>query len=389
MSSTWFDLAPPATWQRFEELCADTFAAEWRDPELVRYGRTGQKQLGVDILAAHGAAWPLGLQCKQKTRWPPKKLTTKDIDDEVAKAAQFTPKLKAFYILTTAETDITTTNYAANLTKAHKRKRLFPVYVIGWQEICRRATLHPEVARKHFGSFGGEEPAPLLATLTVEKGELAENDEDLQLSILHLQHDWTEFPNGRVVVRQKESEALAAELHDLPIEGATREQRRMRLELRDKLARLEHQERRVQKGLRLFLTSPATSHYVSDLWRNNVAKIVRNFVLKQLGPLSFGALSDNKVKLLSPKDSNVDVVVHVSAEQVKEVWDLRREHQNKYGKALTTTVLEMPNGVLSELIVPAILHRLLRCIEDDGLSVEQLRARGCLELGSWKVEATF
>ena len=389
MSSTWFDLAPPATWQRFEELCADTFAAEWRDPGLVRYGRTGQKQLGVDILAAHGTAWPIGLQCKQKTRWPPKKLTTRDIDDEVTKALQFTPKLEAFFILTTAETDITTTNHAANLTKAHKKKRLFPVYVIGWQEICRRATLHPAVAQKHFGIFGGEKPEPLLATFAVEKGHLLENDEDLQLSILHLQHDWADFPNGRLVVRQKESEVLAAQLHDLPIEGAKRKQRQMRLELRDKLARLEHQERRVQKGLRLFLTNPATRHYISDLWRNNIAQIVRSFFLEQLGPSSFGVLSDNKIKLLSPKDSGIDMMVHVSAEEVKEVWELRRAHQKKYGKDLTSTVLEMPNSVLAQSIIPAILHRLLRCMEDDGLTVQQLRARGCLELGSWKVEATF
>lgn len=239
-------------------------AAEWPDPGLVRYGRTGQKQLGVDILAAHGSAWPIGLQCKQKTRWPFKKLTTRDIDDEVAKAVQFTPKLKAFYILTTAETDINATNYAAALTKAHKRKRFFPVYVIGWQEICRSATLHSEIARKHFGIFGGGEPAPLLATFVTEHGQLAETDEDLQLSILHLQHDWAEFPNGRLIVRQKESEAVAAQLHGLPIEATTREQRRTRLELRDKLARLQHQEHRVQIGLHLPPTNPTTSHYVRD-----------------------------------------------------------------------------------------------------------------------------
>ena len=389
MSSTWFDLAPPATWQRFEELCADTFAADWRDPGLVRYGRTGQAQHGVDILAAHGAAWPIGLQCKQKTRWPPKKLSTSDIDAEVAKAIQFTPSLKAFYILTTAEIDTAATSHAANLTKAHKKKRLFSVYVIGWQEICRRATLHPEVARKHFGIFGGADPTPLLKTLAVDDGRLGEVDEDLQLSILHLQHDWNEFPRGRLVVRQKESETVAAQLQTLPLEGATRKQQHARLELRDRLARLERQERRVEMGLHLLLTDPATTHYVSDIWRKIVASIVRNFILNQLGSTNDGVLNSNKIRLFSPKDREIDVSVNVAADQVKEIWDLRKKRKAQFGKELTDTVLEMPDSILSEAILPAILHRLLRCMEEEGLTADQLRARGCLELGSWKVEATF
>ncbi len=38
------DYPPPKTWQQFEELCADTYAADWSDPALQRYGRAGQAQ---------------------------------------------------------------------------------------------------------------------------------------------------------------------------------------------------------------------------------------------------------------------------------------------------------------------------------------------------------
>lgn len=44
------ELPPPKTWEDFEELCADLFAAEWNDPHLVRHGRAGQEQSGVGHL---------------------------------------------------------------------------------------------------------------------------------------------------------------------------------------------------------------------------------------------------------------------------------------------------------------------------------------------------
>jgi hypothetical protein len=48
---------PPKTWQQFEELCADTFAADWSDPALVRHGRAGQRQHGVDIVTRRGCCF--------------------------------------------------------------------------------------------------------------------------------------------------------------------------------------------------------------------------------------------------------------------------------------------------------------------------------------------
>src|SRR2546426_11946961 len=96
------EYAPPRSWEQCEELCADTFAAEWSDPALVRRGRAGQRQRGVDIVARHGAQWPIGLRCKKKTKWPVKRLTPQEVDREIKEARKFRPKLKSFYILTTA-----------------------------------------------------------------------------------------------------------------------------------------------------------------------------------------------------------------------------------------------------------------------------------------------
>jgi len=88
----------------------------WRDPALVRYGRAGQRQHGVDIIARNGGLYPIGLQCKKRAQWPVTRLTTAQVDAEVAKALSFKPALKAFYILTTAPDD-------ANLLRGTPRMR--------------------------------------------------------------------------------------------------------------------------------------------------------------------------------------------------------------------------------------------------------------------------
>lgn len=111
------DLAPPKTWEQFEELCADTFAAMWNDPGLVRHGRSGQRQNGVDIVSRPGGRWT-GLQCKKKAVWPVKTLTKAEITKEVAEALTFTPKLEAFWMLTTAPDDIHCKSTSASLTKS-------------------------------------------------------------------------------------------------------------------------------------------------------------------------------------------------------------------------------------------------------------------------------
>jgi len=100
-----FEQAPPRSWDQFEELCADTFQEEWQDSTLVRHGRTGQTQHGVDIVGRDGANWPVGIQCKRKSVWPVSKVTTRDLDKEVAKAKKFKPALKAFYLVSTAPDD--------------------------------------------------------------------------------------------------------------------------------------------------------------------------------------------------------------------------------------------------------------------------------------------
>jgi hypothetical protein len=115
------ELNPPLSWDEFEDICADLFTREWNDPNVIRYGRQGQRQNGVDIKGIESGL-DVGAQCKKKGRWPPKKLTTADIDKEVSEALKFTPKLTKYIIATTAESDHKITDHAAAITVRHKAK---------------------------------------------------------------------------------------------------------------------------------------------------------------------------------------------------------------------------------------------------------------------------
>lgn len=178
-----FEYPPPRSWEQFEELCADLFEAMWSDPGLVRHGRAGQVLHGVDIVAAQGGIYPVGLQCKKKSRWPVKNLTIKEVNHEINEAEKFKPTLKEFYILTTAASDERLQEHVRLLNEARKRQKKFPVIVLFWTEIVRRVARFEQVARKHFPIGGSKnEFAPLLATWYTTDGRLELTGQDWHLA---------------------------------------------------------------------------------------------------------------------------------------------------------------------------------------------------------------
>ncbi len=98
------ELPPPRDWQVFEDSCRDLFAAAWGDPETKKYGRSGQKQHGVDILGLRNGRWQ-GVQCKRKRGFPEKGLTEKEVRTEVEAARRFPQPLETLVIATTAPAD--------------------------------------------------------------------------------------------------------------------------------------------------------------------------------------------------------------------------------------------------------------------------------------------
>ncbi len=145
------ELPVPKSWDEFEDICADLFGRIWNDHNIVRYGRMGQRQHGVDIRGQRPAGGIAGVQCKKKRQWPVAQLTTKDIDDEVAEALKFEPPLSEFTIATTAPNDAKLQAHVDAITEGHKAQGLFTVHLLGWSELWRRITDHPQLVEKHYG----------------------------------------------------------------------------------------------------------------------------------------------------------------------------------------------------------------------------------------------
>jgi hypothetical protein len=141
----------PSDWNEFEDICADLFSGIWNDHNTVRYGRQGQRQNGVDIRGRLPRGGIAGVQCKGKRRWPPVKLTTAEIDEEVGKALEFQPPLSEFTIVTTALDDVALTAHVDAITERHRKDGLFSVHVLGWAELSRRIKSNPEIVEKYFG----------------------------------------------------------------------------------------------------------------------------------------------------------------------------------------------------------------------------------------------
>jgi hypothetical protein len=298
------EYAPPRYWEQFEELCADVFQSQFGDPALVRHGRGGQAQHGIDILARNGVVYPIGLQCKKKSQWPVRTLTKTDVGAAIEEASKFDPALKEFYILTTAPDDAALQAHVAALNQKREARGLFRVVVLGWGEIVRRATSDPDVADKHFGPTGGDTPrSPLLTVWMMSGGVLEKTGRELELSVAELAQDLQDMPAGHFVIRQRESDAIVEKLKAFERSGLSPAQRQQRINLREELRILTEREARAVHGVRAMLTDPDIAPWLLQVWRPSLAHVsVAAYVQDRTGGADIPTGISNWLRLYPPND---------------------------------------------------------------------------------------
>ena len=98
------ELPVPNSSDEFEDIVWDVYSRRWKDPSAKRYGSSGQAQQGVDIYGrpAGLAGKYVGVQCK---RYRDGKLTRAKVEEEIAKAEEFSPTLAEYIIATTEHRD--------------------------------------------------------------------------------------------------------------------------------------------------------------------------------------------------------------------------------------------------------------------------------------------
>lgn len=129
-------LRRPSNWQDFETLCKKLWAEIWAYPETKKNGRSGQNQFGVDVYGIpKNESEYYGIQCKGKDEYTDKQFTEKEIEDEIAKALSFQPKLKKFYLATTAIKDTKIEQFVREKNIEHLGNGLFEVHLFCWEDI--------------------------------------------------------------------------------------------------------------------------------------------------------------------------------------------------------------------------------------------------------------
>lgn len=197
-------LPAPKDWDEFENLCADLFALEWEDSSLTRYGRRGQRQHGVDIFGGGAKA----VQCKGKTRWPPKPLTEGEMRAEVEKAKTFFLPLTDFIFATTADDDGSLQEVARRITDEHSREGLFDVRVLGWGEVSRRLTSHDSLVDKYYGFVGLSTLKSQLNALTTLATDLPQrtvavlNERQAEAARTHRQQPHPKVDDNNLLLRR-------------------------------------------------------------------------------------------------------------------------------------------------------------------------------------------
>jgi hypothetical protein len=147
--SSHFIFPKPKDWDIFEDIVCDVVSRKFNNNNLQRYGRSGQKQFGVDI-AGFTRNVLSGFQCKHH---PNGNITKSEIHEEIKKADNFQPPLDKFVIATSADRDSAIHSYILEISKLRKERNEFPVSILFWQDIYNWLVEYPDLLYKHFTKY--------------------------------------------------------------------------------------------------------------------------------------------------------------------------------------------------------------------------------------------
>jgi hypothetical protein len=159
------------------------------------------------------------------------------------------------------------------------------VHLLGWREILSHTLLYPLVVAKHFGIKVQHDREPLLAVWSTMDAQLEASDEELSVRCQELIHELHRNPKGRILVRQRESDALEQQLLASLGKTLSIPQRKVRLQILDTLAVSERREARIALGLKLLFTDPSIAFTFQMLKGPGMARAVKSYAHMEFGPI--------------------------------------------------------------------------------------------------------
>ena len=148
----------PANAETFETWCLWIARYEIGDDRATFYGREGQKQSGIDVIANTGGEGRVGIQSKKREKSSDEKIR-KLFEDDFNKSLLIDPPLTEFIFCTTYPDSTTLQNFAQELQQAqHKKGRKIEVTYFGYDTIQNIMRRHPEIALRLFHQKNNQSP---------------------------------------------------------------------------------------------------------------------------------------------------------------------------------------------------------------------------------------
>jgi hypothetical protein len=147
-------LPKPKSWDEFEDIVWDIYKRKWQDPYAQRYGRSGQRQNGVDIYGQQiGFESYIAVQCK---RYEDGKLNRKGIEAEISEVEKFSSTISEYIIATTASRDTKIQDCIRCLNEQRQPEGKFSVHVVFWDDLCDELTnpVNRDLLKKHYSEWG-------------------------------------------------------------------------------------------------------------------------------------------------------------------------------------------------------------------------------------------
>jgi len=262
-----YSFPQPGNEDEFEEFCVRFYRLWLKRDGLIRYGKRGEKQDGIDIIDQANQKPLVAIQCKQHEQG--KRISKKDIQDEVALAEASLHPIERYIIATTARKSRTAQDTVVELNGREDASRRFEVLIHFWEDIC--AWLGEfERAVLDYVLYGERHDQQSLASITWGPGTRSAATADSETG-----DEGTElYPEIDVLFKNRKLEAAEHEINKLPDpeqDSTLSKQRRYAiLRLRAKLAleRLHYDE-----AARLFMLAYHTSPELQQARQNRVLSL--------------------------------------------------------------------------------------------------------------------
>ena len=150
----------------FEDLVKDVYIHEFKNPNLQRYGRSGQKQDGIDIVAIAGinhlSDKETVIQCKNHAVGIDNAKLISEINAELKKFDKSKFKDCDYLFVTSADNSKPVIDHCLSLTKKRKTENKPSVTIQFWDYVSSKTMEHREILHKYYSKQFPFLPAELL-----------------------------------------------------------------------------------------------------------------------------------------------------------------------------------------------------------------------------------